>query len=281
MTGDTRSSTRWPLAVGIVAMAIASVAALCASRRPVVDPPATRTARAGYLRAHETFSHVFYRLGRRVDEDPAALHAIRHAALACQGHVSDQWMRRRGVSVSEKTFQRWQFDYCRGTSDRGWAKMYETGEWVDVRRRHPDWSIAKGATSYPPDLYATLLQDAPPADLRIAQMVLADDKGRHAPWRFGSDLVAGSRRAPGLYRYQRMALRLLECDIVGGCGRNGVLTFELCREEGDCRNGASTQSIIASRYAADEVVIIGKLHRRMVDDRLYYTRSKGRGNAWK
>lgn len=274
MIEDARPATPWPLAIGIVILAIISVIGALAALHPVSSVRSMPAARATYLRPRDSFAAVFVRLASRVDEDPAALHAIRHASLACSGQVSGDWMRRRTVSTSEKAFRRWQFVYCHGRSQQGWARAYETGEWVDVRRRHPSWAHpTPDAPGYPPDLYAGMLSNAPPPDLRMVQMVLAQDKGRRAPWRFGSDVVEHATHPERLYRYQRMALRLLECDVVGGCGRNGVLTFELCREEGDCANGLSTRDIVMKRYAPDEVAIIDALHGRMVEERWYFSRS--------
>jgi hypothetical protein len=278
MIADGRPVTPWPLAVGIFILTIVTVIGALAARHPVSSVPSMQVVHATYLRPSDSFADVFARLASRVDEDPAALHAIRHASLACTGPVSGDWMRRRTVSTSEKAFRRWQFAYCQGRSQQGWAKAYETGEWVDVRRRHPSWAhTTADAPGYPPDLYARMLSDAPPPDLRMVQMVLAQDRGRHAPWRFGSDVVEHATHPERLYRYQRMALRLLECDVVGGCGRNGVLTFELCREEGDCANGLSTRDIVMKRYAPDEVAIIDALHGRMVEERGYFARSHGEG----
>jgi len=273
---NARPATPWPLAIGSAIVAVISVIGVLAGRYPVSSEPSMQVAHATYLRPSDSFADAFARLSSRVDEDPGALHAIRHASLACSGEVSGDWMRRRTVSTSEKAFRRWQFAYCQGRSQQGWAKAYETGEWVDVRRRHPSWAhTTADAPGYPPDLYARMLSDAPPPDLRMVQMVLAQDRGRHAPWRFGSDIVEGAAHPERLYRYQRMALRLLECDVVGGCGRNGVLTFELCREEGDCANGLSTRDIVIKRYAPDEVAIIDALHGRMVEERWYFARSHG------
>jgi hypothetical protein len=275
MIEDARPAMPWPLAIGIFILATISVTSVLVARYPVSSVPSMQVARATYLRPHDSFAAVFARLASRVDEDPAALHAIRHASLACASGVSGDWMRRRSVSASEKAFRHWQVVYCHGRSQQGWVRAYEMGEWVDIRRRHPSWAwTTPEAPGYPPDLYAGLLRDAPPPDLRMVQLVLAQDKGRHAPWRFGNDVVEHASHQDRLYRYQRMALRLLECDVVGGCGRNGVLTFELCREEGDCANGLSTNDIVRKRYAPDEVAIIEVLHRRMLQERRYYAQSQ-------
>lgn len=61
-----------------------------------------------------------------------------------------------------------------------------------------------------------------------------------APWRFGSDVVEHASHPDLLYRYQRMALGLLECDVI----------------------------------APDEVAIIEVLHRRMLQERRYYAQSQ-------
>jgi hypothetical protein len=70
-----------------------------------------------------------------------------------------------------------------------------------------------------------------------------------------------------------MALRLVECDLLGGCGPNGLLSFELCREEHDCRWGVSVDDILHDRFSAQEMAIIQTLHRRLSDERNFYARS--------
>ena len=70
-----------------------------------------------------------------------------------------------------------------------------------------------------------------------------------------------------------MAVRLVECDIMGGCDRNGLITFSLCREENDCRWGISVTDILHDRFEPDEIVIIETLHRRIADARATYART--------
>jgi hypothetical protein len=170
MVEDARPAMPWPLAIGIFILATISVTSVLVARYPVSSVPSMQVARATYLRPHDSFAAVFARLASRVDEDPAALHAIRHASLACASGVSGDWMRRRSVSASEKAFRHWQVVYCHGRSQQGWARAYEMGEWVDIRRRHPSWAwTTPEAPGYPPDLYAGLLRDAPPPDLRLCR----------------------------------------------------------------------------------------------------------------
>ncbi|KAF1006441.1 MAG: hypothetical protein GAK28_02459 [Luteibacter sp.] len=272
MIERVKRSVGWPLAIAVVVLALASVVSAWAVRQPMLVP--SRHAMEGaYLRPRDHFTTVFWRLGGRVDRDPAALHALRHAALACSGRVSSNWSRYRNLSTSEKVFHRWQLQYCRGRSQAGWATAYATGEWIDLKQRHPNWNIQKGEKTFPPDFFGSVVRDAPPPDIRLVQIVLAEHEGHDVPWPFGIDVVAHSLRAAGLPHYQRMALRLLECDIVGGCGPRGVMTFELCREANDCAADLSTADLVRKRHSPEEVAIIETLHRRLLEQRRAYASS--------
>ncbi|QWT21935.1 hypothetical protein KPL74_07995 [Bacillus sp. NP157] len=273
MNARARPTGRWAVLIAGSLIAAASAACLLIARVPLA--PATHDAPGDgpYLWSSDTFGSVYHRLGQRVDKDPAALHAVRHAAAACTGNVWLDWMRRRSFSPSEKAFRRWQASYCNSRPQDGWARMYETGEWIDLKVRHPRWSVVVGAGNVPPDFYDALPRDAPPPDIRLAQMVLANDLKHRAPWSFGRDLAVGPARHARLGDYQRAALQLLECDLVGGCGINGVLAFETCRREHACRMGISMADILWRRYTPDEMAVIEALHQRLLAQRADYANS--------
>jgi hypothetical protein len=270
MTARARPTGRWAVLIAASFMAAASVACLLLARVPLAPVHRHVPGEGPYLWSSDTFGSVYHRLGQRVDKDPAALHAVRHAATACTGNVWMDWTRRRSLSPSEKAYRRWQAAYCDSRPQDAWAKVYETGEWVDLKVRHPGWKVSIGAENVPPDFYDALLQDAPPPDIRLAQMVLADDPKHRAPWSFGRDLVASPARRARLGDYQRAALQMLECDLVGGCGINGVLAFETCRREHACRMGISMAELLGRRYTPDEMAVVEALHQRLLAQRAGY-----------
>jgi hypothetical protein len=118
-----------------------------------------------------------------------------------------------------------------------------------------------------------MTRHAPAPDLRTASFELTYGPYGRVPWRYGRDTVAKARHPERLPAYQRMAVRLVECDLMGGCGPNGMISFELCNEEKDCRSGVSVTDILHEQFEPDEIVIIETLHHRITDERASYVRT--------
>jgi hypothetical protein len=257
--------------VALLLLAAGAVAALAQTRIAMGQAPQQ------YLKRHDSASGVLARLAPYVDKDPNALYAVWDAMQSCS-QMKRQWLRRRGMPPSERAFWRWQGAYCHHISRATEAYYYGLGVRVDLRVRHRDWDFSPGKeASYAQALYASILRDAPAPELRTASFALTYDLYGHVPWRYGRDTVAKARHPDRLPAYQRMAVRLVECDVMGGCDRNGLITFSLCREENDCRWGLSVNDILHERFEPDEAVIIETLHRRIVDDRASYTRTHAAG----
>lgn len=250
----------------LLLVATGAMAALAQGRIAVAQVP------RHYLRLHDSADDVVFRLASRVDKDPNALYAISQAMSLCTPMLRD-WVRRRGMAPTDRAYWRWQSSYCHfGRATQ--AYWYGHGVLVDMRGRHPGWDFSRGhEASYAQALYASVLRDAPAPDLRTASFELTYEPYGRVPWRYGRDTVAKARHPERLPAYQRMAVRLVECDLMGGCERNGMVAFELCNEEKDCRSGVSVSDILHERFEPDEVAIIETLHRRITDERASYVRT--------
>jgi hypothetical protein len=253
--------------VALLMLAGGALAVLAQARIAVVQAPKQ------YLKRHDSASGVLARLAPYVDKDSNALYAVWDAMQSCT-QMKREWLRRRGMAPSERAFWRWQSAYCHRISRATEAYYYGLGVRADMAGRHPDWDLFPGKeATYVTALYANVLRDAPAAELRTASFALTYDSYGHVPWRYGRDTIVKARHGDRLPSYQRMAVRLVECDLMGGCDRNGLITFSLCREENDCRWGLSVSDIVHDRFEPDEVVIIETLHRRIMEERASYIRT--------
>jgi hypothetical protein len=271
MIRATNHGCRWaPFAAAVVIGAI-SASAVLATHVPLTLVEDVDPATGRYLLPGDAYATATERLGNRVDKDPNALHAMRHASWVCSGPMARHWWDRRGLSPSERSFRRWQHAYCDGTRQDAWSWWYEHGQWIAFTQRHPDWPAHGDGKVVPRDFYAGLLRDAPAPDVRAGWMVMAVDG--HMPWHYGEDLVAGTRHASELPRYQGAALLLVECDMLGGCGPDGVITHEVCFEGHDCRSDAALAEILGGRFTPEEMGWVWELHRRIVAARTAWARA--------
>lgn len=253
--------------VALLILAVGAVAAAAQTRIAMTQAPKQ------YLKRHDSASGVLARLAPYVDKDSNALYAVWDAMQSCT-QMKRQWLRRRGMAPSERAFWRWQSAYCHHISRATEAYYYGLGVRVDLAGRHRDWDFSPGKeASYVKALYASVLRDAQAAELRTASFALTYDSYGHVPWWYGRDMVVKARHPDRLPAYQRMAVRLVECDLMGGCDRNGLITFSLCREENDCRWGLSVSDILHDRFEPDEIVIIETLHGRIANERASYLRT--------
>jgi hypothetical protein len=122
-----------------------------------------------------------------------------------------EWLRRRGMAPSERAFWRWQSAYCHRISRATEACYYGLGVRADMAGRHPDWDLFPGKeATYVTALYASVLRDAPAAELRTASFALTYDSYGHVPWRYGRDTIVKARHGDRLPSYLRLAVRLVE-----------------------------------------------------------------------
>ncbi|KJV33155.1 hypothetical protein [Luteibacter yeojuensis] len=263
MFKDVRKAWRWPVFVASLLISMGSIATLLAARLPV-HAAASRSPVGRYLQPGDSYAMAFARLANHVDTDPTALYALWQASLPCAGGMARDLLQRRGYSASEKAFRYWQAAYCNDMPQDGWAFWYGQGVSTQFRLRHPNWPHARHA-KVPTGFYADVLRDAPAADIRTAWMAILEPG--QVPWRFGEDLVANTPYHERLAKLQGIALMLLECDLVGGCGPDGPITFGVCRWQHDCQWGASLGEIFHARYTSGEMRIAEALHERLVAER--------------
>lgn len=251
----------------LLLIATGAIAGLAQGRIVVAQAPPP------YLQHHDSAGAVYRRLASHVDKDPNALFAVSEAMSLCTPLLRD-WVGRRGMARTDRAFWRWQASYCHQVDRATKAYWYGHAVMIDMQTRHRDWDFSKGHhSSYAQALYASVLRDAPTPDLRTASFELTYEPYGRVPWPYGRDTVAKARHPERLPAYQRMAVRLVECDVMGGCERNGMVAFELCNEEKDCRSGVSVSDIVHEQFEPDEIVIIETLHRRITDERASYVRT--------
>jgi hypothetical protein len=268
MSREVRKAWRWPVFVASLLISMGSVVALLAARLPL-HAAASRSPVGRYLQPGDSYAMAFARLANHVDTDPTALYALWQASLPCSGGMTRDLIQRRGLSESEKAFRYWQAAYCNDTPQDGWAFWYSQGVTTQFRLRHPTWPHKRYA-NVPTGFYASLLRDAPAADIRTAWMVVAEPG--QVPWRFGEEAVANTPYRHRLPKLQGVALLLLECDLVGGCGPDGPITFGVCRWRRDCQWGASLREMLYARYSPAEMRVAEALHAQLVAERAAWAR---------